>query len=272
MKKHILILLISILFISCEDVVNVDLNTAEPRLVIDASINWEKGTTGNHQIIKLSTTTGYYNPLIPVVSGATVFVKNSSNTTFNFIEEVPNSGVYVCNDFIPVINETYFLTVITNGETYTASEKLIASPEISGTEQRDDIGFNGDDIGVKIFFQDNPNENNSYLLKYVTSVNAFPEFEVFDDRFTQGNEMFGLYSHEDLESGNVIDITLYGISEDYYNYMNILLSISGGNAGSPFQTPPSKVHGNIINQTNFDNYALGFFRLCEIDKLAYTVQ
>ncbi|MFD0778445.1 hypothetical protein ACFQZF_08170 [Flavobacterium myungsuense] len=36
-------------FNSCEDVVNVDLNAAPPKLVIDASINWEKGTSGNLQ-------------------------------------------------------------------------------------------------------------------------------------------------------------------------------------------------------------------------------
>ena len=56
---------------------------SQSKLVIDASIKWQKGTIGNDQTIKLSTTTGFYDSVIPTVSGATVFVTNSSNTVFN---------------------------------------------------------------------------------------------------------------------------------------------------------------------------------------------
>ena len=84
--------------------------------------------------------------------------------------------------------------------------------------------------------------------------------------------MFGLYTNEDLNANDNVTLTLQGISESYYNYMNILLGIAGSNGGSPFQTPPATVRGNIVNQTNFDNYALGFFRLSEIDSMQYTVE
>lgn len=271
-KIFFLVSFLSILtFTSCEEVVTVDLDTAAPRLVIDASLNWEKGTDGSQQTIRLSTTTGFYSNVIPSVSGATVIVTNSANTVFNFIEEVPNSGQYICNNFVPVINENYVLSVTYAGQTYTASEKMISVPEITTVTQRNDAGFSADEIEVKIFFQDNATEINSYMTKFITPVNAFPEFEVFDDRFTQGNEMFGLYTNEDLKTGDTLEFTLYGISTQYYNYMNILLGITGTNGGSPFQTPPATVRGNIVNQTNESNYCLGFFRLCEIDTLTYTV-
>jgi hypothetical protein len=71
-------LILILLFTSCEDVVNVDLETAAPKLVIDASIDWEKGTTGNVQVIKLSTTSDFYSNTVPRVSGAIVFITNSS--------------------------------------------------------------------------------------------------------------------------------------------------------------------------------------------------
>ena len=60
-KLFIVLLIASFSVISCEEVVNVDLDTAAPKLVIDASIKWEKGTTGNVQKIKLTTTTDYYS-------------------------------------------------------------------------------------------------------------------------------------------------------------------------------------------------------------------
>jgi hypothetical protein len=267
--KNLLFVLAFLVCISCEEVVTVDLDTAAPRLVIDASINWEKGTAGNVQVIKLTTTAGYYDNVIPKVSGATVSVTNSSNTVFDFIEEA-RSGKYICNNFIPTIGENYTLTVIHNGQTYTAQEKLLATPAIKDVEQQNDLGLNSDEIGIRVNFIDTPVENNFYLFRFGTTVNAFPEYETIDTQFTQGNVTSWLYSNKDLKKGSEMNFTLYGISETYYNYMSILLSNSRG--GGAFQTPPIKVKGNIINQNNRDNYALGYFRLSEIDVYDYIVR
>jgi hypothetical protein len=75
-----------------------------------------------------------------------------------------------------------------------------------------------------------------------------------------------------MKTDDTLQFTLHGISQNYYNYMNVLLGIAGTNGGSPFQTPPATVRGNIVNQTNFNNFALGFFRLSETDTMSYTVE
>ena len=82
--QKIFLLSFGLFLTGCEDVITVDLDTAPPRLVIDACIDWVKNTTGNEQKIKLSTTTGYYSPNFPTVSGATISVSNSANTVFAF--------------------------------------------------------------------------------------------------------------------------------------------------------------------------------------------
>lgn len=269
----ILLSIITTIFtlVSCEDVVAVDLETANPKLVIDASLKWQKGTPGNEQTIKLTTTTGFYENTIPYVTGATVFVTNGNSDVFNFME-IPNSGEYFCSDFLPEINQLYTLTVIVNGQTYTATETLKAVPTIDSVEQNNEGGFTGEDIEVKFFYQDDPNANNFYLIQFNTSITTLPEYDVVSDEFFQGNQMFGLYTNEDLSVGNNVNFTLHAISENYYNYMNILLGVAGNTSGSPFQTPPATVRGNIINTTDFDNYALGFFRLSEIDTTSYVVE
>lgn len=267
----ILIIAFTLLFTSCEDVVNIELDTAPAKLVIDASLKWEKGTTGNEQIIKLTTTTDFYATTIPVASGAVVFVRDENANRFDFVE-TPGTGNYVCTNFIPVINRNYTLTVIYNGQTYTASEKLIAVPTIDSVEQNNNGGFTGNQIEVKFFFEDDAMINNFYLEEYTTNFTLLRQYEVSSDEFFQGNQMFGLYSNEDLNINNQINFTLQGISERYYNYMNILLAVAGSNSGSPFQTPPATVRGNIINQTNFNNFALGYFRVSETDKKNYIVQ
>lgn len=267
----IIIVLCTLFFIACEDVVDIELDTAPAKLVIDAALKWEKGTTGNEQTIKLTTTTDFYSSEIPVVSGASVFVTNGNAVQFNFTE-IPGTGNYVCTNFIPEIGQTYTLTVIYQGETFIATENMIAAPTIDSVEQTENGGFTGDEVEVKFFFQDNGAIDNFYLTQFNTSFTVLPEYDVIDDDFFQGNQMFGLYSNEDLKTNDQIQFTLQGISERYYNYMNVLLGIAGTNGGSPFQTPPATVRGNIINQTNFNNFALGYFSVSETDKKSYIVQ
>ncbi len=268
--KKIVFFLVFLFFASCQDVVDVDLDTAEPRLVIDANILWQKETTGNDQVIKLSTTTDYYSDVVPPVLGATVFVTNSSATVYNFID-VQNNGEYVCTNFVPVINETYTLVVQANGKTYSATEKLLATPTIDFVQQTTVQGISGDLIQVKFFFQDNGLEDNNYLVTVQKEPEVIPELGVIEDRFFQGNQMFGFYTDEELETGNNLEFKLLGISRRYYNYMNKLINITSS-GGNPFATPPATLRGNIINQNDFNDFPFGYFHLSEIDTEAYSIQ
>ena len=271
MKKIIYLLALIFMFSSCEDRVNIPLDTANPKLVIEANILWQKGTLGNQQKIKLSTTTDYYSNVIPVVSGAIVYITNSSNTVFNFVE-TPNTGEYVCLNFAPTINENYTLTVQYDGQNYTATEKLLATPTIDTVQQTTVQGIGGDVIQVKFFYQDNGQEDNNYLIGVKNSTLPIPEYGVLKDEFFQGNQMFGFYTDDNLSAGANLFFSLEGISTRYYNYMNKLLSIAGSGGGSPFATPPASLRGNIVNQTNENEYPLGYFHLSEIDTRNYLVQ
>lgn len=266
-----LLALIFLFLYSCEEVVHVDVPTAAPRLVIDASLKWQKGTTGENQLIKLTTTTGYYDSTIPTVSGAEVWVTNGANDVFQFTETTPLSGEYRCMNFVPEINQTYQLTVVLNGQTYTATETLNAVPAIDSISQNNEGGFSGTDIEIKTFFYDPANVDNYYLFQYLSSGTVIPKYDVGNDEFTQGNINFGFYSNDKIKSGDQLDITLSGISKRYFEYMNKLILISGGSNG-PFSTPSANVKGNIINTTQLDNYALGYFSVAETDFKHYDVE
>lgn len=268
--RYITIVIALIFFASCEDVVNVDLNTAPPRLVVDASINWQKGTDGSVQKIILSTTTDYYSNVIPKVSGATVSIKNSENTTFVF-NEIPNTGEYQSTDFEPVIGETYTLTIIYNGTTYTATETMQSVTSIDSIVQKNDAGFSGEDYEIIVYYQD-PLATNFYMVRFFPDIHKSPSYNVLGDEFSNGNQKNWNFSDEDFKQGTSIDIIHYGISEDYYNYMSKIISASGNSNAGPFQTTPATVRGNIVNQTNIENYALGYFSLNEIDSETYIIK
>lgn len=262
---------VSVLLIGCEEAVNVDTNTAPPRLVVDASITWQKGTDGSNQKIKLTTTTDYDNLTPPVVSGATVFIKNSSDTAFDFIEN-PGTGEYICTTFVPVIDEAYTLTIIYNGQTFTASENFESTPPIDFVTQETQAGVGGEEdrIDVKSYFTDPAGSRDYYLFRFQSTIRALPEYGVTDDEFFDGNQVFGLYFNEDQKPGDLLEVKLYGISERYYYYMEKLMNIVGGSG--PFSVPAGVLRGNVVNTTLPENYALGYFNLSEIDTRVYTIQ
>jgi len=269
--KSLLIIITGFFLIACEDVVEADLDTAEPRLVIDASINWIKNTPGNEQKIRLSTTTAYYSNEFPAVSGADITIKNSANTIFNFVEN-PGTGEYICTYFEPVIGETYTLTIYLNGETYTATETLMGVPHIENTiDQNNTGGISGDETEIIYYYQDNAAQENYYLNSVKNPHIAFPEYRAEDDQNNQGNLVPIFYSNKNLKPGDTVHIQLFGISKRYFDYFRKLLSASGNN-NTPFPTTPTSIRGNIINQTHSENFAYGYFRLSEADQKNYVIQ
>ena len=260
-------LLFVLIFSSCEDVVNLDLETGEAKIVIDAEIIWEKGTTGNEQTIKISKMAPYYSTVTPKVSGAQVRVENSDGTVFTFNETQP--GVYVCTDFVPALNMDYTLHVQAEGQSFTAVEKLMSVTPIKRVEQGMVLEGTKDIIELTFYYDDPANEVNYNLSDFKSDFLLFPEYNLMDDDFFNGNEINIRFSNEDMKAGNIVEITNRGISRNFYNYMNLILEASNAN---PFGTPPANIRGNIVNVNDATNFALGYFRLCEADKVSYTVK
>ena len=282
MTKYIksIVVLILISLTSCSDVIDVEVPTATKRLNIEAFLDWQKGTSGNEQTIKLSTSTPYFDTTVNnTVVGASVKVTNiDSNTEYIFTDQ--NDGTYTISNFVPVINNTYSLEVLYNNEVYTARETMIAVPEINRVEQSLEGGFDDEVLDVTVYWDDPEAEENFYLIKFIEEGDLFPTLEDESDEFTNGNEMDDFFEKDkedddgnstELLPGDVIGISLYGISERYFNYIQLLIE-QYDSGGDPFSALPAEIRGNCINETNADNYAFGFFRVTEFDALTYTLE
>lgn len=279
MKIYFKLIILFIIITSCEDVINVDVQTAPSRLVIEASIDWEKGTTGNNQTIKLSESTPYFDTTTNTsVTNASVKVTNDvDNTEFVFTHQ--GDGIYTTTTFTPIANQSYTLEVIYNGETYTANETLMSVVDIDDITQSREDGFNDEDLEVNITFTDPIDEENYYLFKFQKQGDLLPVLEDGNDEFVNGNEITWWYEKEGddgLEGsdafmpGDTVDISFYGISEDYHNYIRILIEQSEGT--DLFSATPVPLRGNCINTTTPDHYAFGYFRLTQVVKASYTFQ
>ena len=276
--KHTLLLL-SIVLTSCTDVIDVDVPVAAPRLVIEASIDWEKGTLGNNQTIKLSTSTPYFSDQTNnSVAGASVkVINNTDNTEFVFIDQ--NDGTYSISNFVPIIGNSYTLEVLYDGQVYTAHETFIPVTDIANLYQSTEDGFESEALEVNVDFDDPANEENFYLFKFQEQGDLLPELLDISDEFTNGNTMtifFEKGEDEDLNQeefvpGDVVDIKMYGVSEAYSNYIRLLIE-QYDSVGDPFSSTPAALRGNCINPANPDNYAFGYFRLTQVVKASYTFQ
>ncbi|CAM3617761.1 DUF4249 family protein [Zobellia roscoffensis] len=280
MRNYIKItVLLLVLSISCTDVVDVDVQEAPTRLVIQASLDWEKGTMGNEQMVKLRNSTEFFDTTSNTeVTGASVSVTNdTSGEEFIFTDQ--NNGEYITTEFVPVLNQSYTLEVVHNGETYSAQETLMPVTEITDLYQDREDGFDNEELELHVEFTDPVDEENFYLFKFQRQGDLLPEFEVGYDEFVNGNEIDWWYEQEEDEDtdkievlvpGDVVAIEMYGISEAYYDYMDILIDQIGG--VGIFSATPVSVKGNCVNLTTPDNYAHGYFRLTEVNKASYTFE
>ena len=266
MQKLFILILCFGFFSSCEDVIDVELNEAPPRLVVEANINiWEDGVSSS--LVKLTTTEAYFDNNIPVVPDATVTITDENGIVYPFIYS--DNGFYV-SDLIPQLETDYTLNIIYKGETYTATERLYSVAPLEFVDQRDDGGFTGEDIELKAFFTDPGGEDNFYFFEGLSE--RGDELNVYNDEFFNGNTFFGYYLVEDLAPGDTVKFNLYGTNEAFHNFMFVLLQQTSNQGGGPFETQPATVRGNIINKTNQSNFPLGYFRVSEVSTLNYTVQ
>jgi len=269
MRNIIYLLVGFVLFTtSCEDPIDVDLDNITPRLVVEGDIEWEKGTSGNVQTIRLSESTDFFeNDIRPVMDAQVVMNQLSTGTSYLFTHI--GDGIYETSDFQPVIDEDYELLITSAGQNFRAVERLYPVPEVDRIEQNMVEEFNGEEeISIDLFAQDPAGIENYYLLTHFPEGDEVPFISIWDDKFIDGNEITFIYrqsfgvEEEELASGSNVEIEFMAISEDYANFMLILTEQAYGGFG-PFSTTPVALKGNVANLTNPDENAFGFFRLSE---------
>lgn len=271
-------ILLSFLTFSCTDVVNIDVPNIPKKLVVDASIDWEKGTKGNVQMIKLSTTLPFFSKkdTKSYVDDALVKITNKNTGEvypFTFIK----NGMYENREFKPMFNHTFELEISYQNQKYTAEENFIEVPDIYDINQTKEGGFSSDDWKVKFYFKDTKGIRNYYLISHKLKGDIIPNYYTLSDDFVDGSEI-NFYADEGnkddkLEIGDMVSLKLYSISERYFNYMSVLVKqVEEGAGGNPFSSPPVQLKGNIKNDTNPENYPLGYFRLTQVFSTSYTLK
>ena len=250
-----------LIFFSCEEVVNPELVSVAPVLVIDGLMN---NFSPRHNQVVLSKTAPFNsvepNPMVTDASVTALI----DNREVNFFEE--EKGVYLPEFFgdIPE-NAQIRLNVNSEGRTYLANATMpnkLTLDSVSVEKREEDISFD-DGYYVTAHFTDIAAVDNFYMWEiyvnddFVSNENILlSNDENLDGRRVDFELPFSM-SLDSLNTGDTLTLYNYSLSKAAYDYYNGLLSLTV--TGSPSQAIPD----NPI--TNIRGGGLGFFNVCQID-------
>ena len=259
------LIILIIIFHSCEKVIDIETEFEDKRLVIDANISKHRDSIDGIASVKLSETIPYFSDQESIVKNASVKIE-TNQIVYNLIY---NNDKKEYSSIIENINkEEFVLSIIRNENTYTSSEKLITTPKIKSVIFGDRKSLNKDEVELRVTFIDPPEKGNYYLWKFGPKKSGKYDYLPALDKYINGNEFtfsFFIDKTEYLQNSDFINIEINGISENYYNYLNILTSQAGAQNGRPFSTSSSIIRGNISNLVSEEKFPLGYFRVYEFD-------
>lgn len=270
MKKVLSLLIMALVFSGCEDVIEVDVPQTPSRLSIDGLMRLDTSNTITTAHIKASLTSSFFGEITPAELTSISIINPDYLRTSQFDTQTlelfaVSPGVYEGSKATIFFTEGELqLAIEHGGQRYLAITRFVPSSPITSLEQGDGTLFSGNETEVEVAFTDNGDRDDFYLVDL-----DFGDYLVTEDAFYNGQTFKFSYFYDDgVEEGREIKISLLGVDEPFYNYMNQLIVQSGGDQG-PFQTPSATVRGNIINITetdnleNSDNFALGYFAVSQ---------
>ncbi|WP_318308844.1 DUF4249 family protein [Flagellimonas crocea] len=297
MKKLVIYISAFIVMTSCEDVVDVDLPETENKLVVDGLLRVDKSQEFIDVRIRMKDASNFYDENVPtqVESAIITYGKPTGNGLFESIafsslaEEAPGTGVYVpdpnfssdqrIRTSAAVPGTVFILQISYRDKKYYARTEYAPTVPLDNLEQGDDTLFDEEETEIIVTFTDDPDSDNYYVFDFMNG-----EFQTVEDEFFQGQQFqFSYFYDKELEAGQNVTVSILGATQEFYNYMDLVLEQTENNGGV-FQTPVATARGNVFDITGLDNinifdnverpndFALGFFAVVQEYSQSITIE
>jgi len=277
--KHTALFFIGLSLFSCTDVVDLDVDAAEPELVVDGVISNDR-----ELYVKLSQTAAFFdNASFEKISGARVSIYENGQEV-SVLDESPNEPGTYLSSFKGNIGNEYRVRIEINanvpdqilGTWWSIADTMKRVPNIDSMGQMSldrtttPQAFFPGDYAV-MYFGDFEGKGDYYRLirSLNDSVFAQENFFITDenlDGFYFGDGLFPPVSvygpFEEPEAGEEPDslsVRLESVNEGFFDYMQVLNTQV--QTGSPFDAPPALVLGNIHKENDESTYGFGYFRV-----------
>lgn len=232
------------LLVSCEKVIHVDLNTADPQYVIEASVFEGTGPVR----IRVTRTTDYYGkePIAPV-NDAMITLSDDQDTV-----QVPFSsdGHYFLPAFQGIAGKNYHLEVTAGGTIYQATAAMPYPVTFDSIryEYKEKMGFFEAGYEVSAYITDPADRPNYYRIQYSindTLRNKPSDLYVFNDKFNNG-KVIKISLFERFKNKDSLYITLYCMDEPVYTFFNTLNTTLGSGNGPAPANPVTNITGGAL--------------------------
>lgn len=243
-----LLILLTGLFSSCEDVIELELKDTDPRIVIDASLNANTETIN----VLITETNDFYNNDTPVgITNATVVLTAEDGT----ILDIPEStdGQYSLENVQIVPGDKYSLKVTIADEEYNASTIAPSFvPLLAIDSMRIEPAFGSGEpfFQTLLSWVDTPDEENYYRVRGILDEETpVGPYAFYNDNGLDG-ELFFRPLMARVSLGDKMEFQLINIDKETHDYfLDVAAVQSQGFGGSTPFNPKG----------NFDNDALGYF-------------
>jgi hypothetical protein len=269
--RHFLFMFV-VTLCSCQKVIELDLNSASPAIVIEGSIYFSGDCN-----VSLSKTANFSSTnTFPPVTGASVEITDNLGHMKLLSELSP--GKYTTHTdsshFWGFPGRTYTLSVTAEGKTYQATSKLPAPVDIDSVLIINTSGFFGGPEANKKYiavkYNDPGGIENYYRLVKIINGITISKIYIANDKYTDGQQQeeflsdFNPDSDTDLQTGDTLTIELQCIDKNVYEYYRTFNEAGGGGPfGSPSPANPT---------SNFSNGALGYFSAYWVSSKTVIVQ
>jgi hypothetical protein len=261
---------------SCEKTVLLDNDQSDVKIVIEGMVTNRE----DYHYVKVSRSANFYDSgKTPRVSDAIVSVSDDQGNTFEFIHN-PNAhpdsaGFYLpLSPFAGEVGRTYTLTVVTDGQEYTAVDKMFSVTSIDSLtygidqDEMDDPEDEGKYYEVLIYAVEPQETKDYYLFDFYRNDSllvAGPDEIYFSDDVALGEEINGVQSPIYYAKGDVARVEAFSLSRAGYVFYSDLQGLLS-NDGGMYSPPPANC------RTNLSNGALGFFRTSAVDMMEITIE
>ena len=262
-------LLIAFLALSaCQDVIDVDVPRESPRLTLDAVIRIGD-TTGTMTVSVRATLSSSFFESVQAAPLDALSITNETTGSTLVLERSDTEGdLYSAEwDTAQLLEGSLRLDASYNGQAYTARTRYVPSVPIDLLVQGEGDLFTGEETEIVLAYTDTADRVDFYLFDF-----GFREYLVSEDTFYDGSTFeFSYFYDAEIDPGTELNVQLLGVDKAFHDYMAQLIVQSGGEQG-PFQTPAATVRGNIVNTTNAENFALGYFAVCQTFQESLTIE
>ncbi|MFO7853522.1 MAG: DUF4249 family protein [Bacteroidota bacterium] len=255
MKKALYIILItSFIAISCEEVIDVNLNESSPSLVTEGSILYNSLCN-----VRLIYTSSFFDTAGYAFEDEAIITISDSEERSEVLEYI-GEGNYRGNVITGLPGHTYTMSITVGDNEYRAQSKLNLHPTLLQLKYEElEIPHHTEKTiyTIKSLIVDDRYHENYYLFRYYRNGEMLNDhYSTYSDRFIQSDTV--AYSDYMLHfyGGDTVKVELYAIDREVYNYFNLVNDVlfSARNSSTPFN-PSSNFSGDI----------LGYFMAASLD-------